>query len=49
MNSSENMWVICKQDSNDNARVFNKKLGSWYELDINLWEFSVFSKEILGI
>lgn len=48
MNSSENMWVICKQDSNDNARVFNKKLGSWYELDINLWEFSVFSKEILG-
>lgn len=48
MNNSENMWVVCKQESNEDARVFNKRIGSWVNLDNKLWDFSIFSKEVLG-
>lgn len=48
MNNSVNMWVVCKQESNELARVFNKRIGYWVELDKQLWDFSIFSKEILG-
>jgi len=44
----ENLWVVCKQQNNENARVFNMIYKDWLLLDQPLWDISVFTQTILG-
>lgn len=49
LNSSKNLWLICKQESNDFTRIKNMAYDNW--LNINnkkLWDISEFTKEIIG-
>ncbi len=44
-----NMWIICKQADNDNARIFNSKFQNWLHIDEReLWRFDAFTNEFLG-
>ncbi|MBK7377574.1 MAG: SIR2 family protein [Ignavibacteriales bacterium] len=49
LKKSKNLWLICKQESNDFTRIKNNNFDNWLNLDHkNLWDISKFTKEILG-
>ncbi len=45
---SENFWVICKNDSLNKSKIFNKKYSNWLYLDNDIWNINKFCEEILG-
>ena len=49
INKCPNMWIVCKQESNNNTRVYNAKFNDWLVIDDKeLWRFDQFTKEFLG-
>jgi hypothetical protein len=46
---SDNLWLICKQDLDNNTRIKNKNYEDWlYLKDCYIWNIQEFTKEILG-
>lgn len=49
LNKSKNLWLICKQESNDFTRIKNSAYTDWLNLENKrLWDISEFTKEIIG-
>ncbi|HMN17541.1 MAG TPA: SIR2 family protein [Ignavibacteriaceae bacterium] len=49
LKKSKNLWLICKQESNDFTRIKNSAYTDWLYLDNKrLWNISEFTKEIIG-
>ncbi|MCL6271913.1 SIR2 family protein [Sansalvadorimonas sp. 2012CJ34-2] len=49
LKESPNLWLVCKQESNDSTRVKNGQYIDWLYLDDEkLWNFDEFTRTILG-